>query len=432
MSSAVLEAPIAAPAVEDTKLSRILRWRAGEQVGPWEMQVHPTNRCNLKCKICWERRAEKEIGMSIYDRTAEVSDERYLRLVDEAAELGVREWTIVGGGEPMVRDELVIAMCERIKHHGMRVNLHSNATRFRREHFERLIAAGLDYLRVSIDGPTQELNDTIRGGGFEKAINNLRLLKELKEAAGVTHPQMTMHPVITNITYQRLTDLVELCHELGGSGVFLSHLVFEKPEEEEGAIFRLDEAQTEELPKYIQAAQCRARELGMPEAFDAVLPNAFRSEKGLPQLGRTCCGDGRITDAACFETWLTCIVHVTGKVGPCCVSYDDHADSIKELSLRDAWFGPFMQDLRRRIVTNDLPHFCAGCPTYIDPRSENVRHALLPHIPPSELAQWNKWTGLTAGQKAIRLAQRFQQNLRQRGLRQTLQRALEWRQIQSR
>lgn len=97
--TAATQTPIAVPE-HDSKHTRILRWRNGEQVGPWEMGAHPTNRCNLKCKICWERRAEKEIGMSIYDKATEVSDERYLQLVDEAAALGVRESPLSAGASP--------------------------------------------------------------------------------------------------------------------------------------------------------------------------------------------------------------------------------------------------------------------------------------------------------------------------------------------
>ena len=430
-STATLESPVPVD-TQDTKLSRVLRWRRGERVGPWEIQVHPTNRCNLKCKICWERRAEKEIGMSIYDRGVEVSDERYLRLVDESADLGVREWTIVGGGEPMVRDELVIAMCERIKQRGMLAYLHTNATRFKRSHFERLIAAGLDRVRVSIDGPTEDLNNTIRGGGFEKAFNNLKLLREIKEATGSQFPIVTLHPVITNITYRHLDQLVDLAHELGAAGAYAAHLVFEKPEEEEGAVFVLDAAQRAELPAHVKRAQDRARAIGIHETFDSLLPDDLRSDSGLPHLGRTACGDGRMTDAACFEVWLSCIVHVTGKVGPCCVSYDDAAENIKDMTLAEAWHGPFMEGLRRKIVTQDLPHFCAGCPTYITPRSEAVRHAMVPQLSTTELGTWDKYAGLGATGRLALFAARSTQYLRRRGVRMALRRAGEWVRLRGR
>jgi MoaA/NifB/PqqE/SkfB family radical SAM enzyme len=432
MSTAVLEKPIAPP-VADTKYTRILRWQRGETPGPWEMQVHPTNRCNLKCKMCWERRAEKEIGMSIYDRKFEISDERFLHLVDEAAEMGVREWTIVGGGEPMVRDELVISMVERIHGHGMRAALHTNGTRFKQQHFERLIAAGLDQLRVSIDGPTREMNDTIRGGGFDKATANLRLLKEMKQAAGVKYPIVTLHPIITNVTYRNLDDLMDLAADLGAYGVGLSHLIFEKPEEEEGRIFCLSEEQHAELPKYVKRALARANALGLEHRLESLLPNEERTEREKPFLGRTCCGDGRMSDAACFEGWLTSVIHVTGQIGPCCVSYDGDSENIKDMSLRDAWMGKFMQGVRRSIVTKDVPRFCPGCPsTYINPRSEDIRYQMIEDLPRKDLAQWDKWAGLSFTDKAALLASRFGETLRRRGLQQTLKRAWEWQQTRSR
>jgi len=425
--STTLSESIAAPPVVDSKFSRIQRWMNGETPGPWEMQVHPTNRCNLKCRHCWERRAEREIGMSIYDKHAEVSDERFLHLVDEAAEMGVREWTIVGGGEPMVRDELVIEMCTRIHGHGMRVNLHTNGTRFKQAHFERLIEAGIFCIRVSIDGPTQAMNDAVRGGGFDRAIANLKLLKEMKEAAGATFPLVTLHPVITNVTHRHLAGMIDVAAEVGAERVSFTHLSFEKPEEEDGRMFLLTDEERAELPRHVKAAQARARELGINESFDNVLPDDERSELGHSLLGRTCCRDGRFSDAACYEGWLTSVIHVTGQMGPCCVSWDPTAQNIKESSLRDAWFGPFMQDVRKRIVSDELPRFCSFCPTtYIDPRSELIRHAMLETLPRKDHAQWDKWAPLSPAQKAALMTARLRDNLRHRGVRRTVNRAWEW------
>ena len=414
--------PTSAEAVlpqEDSKFSRIQRWRQGETPGPWEMQVHPTNRCNLKCKICWERRAEIEIGPQIYDKAQEVSDERLLLLVDEAAEMGVREWSIVGGGEPMIRDELVVAMCERIRRHGMQVALHTNATRFKREHFERLIAAGLDYIRVSLDGPTEDLNNAIRGKGFDRAVDNLRMLNVMKHQAGTNQPRLSMHPVITNVTCDHLDKLVELAAELECELISFSHLVFER-DDEPGTIFRLNDAQHRSMDTRLEKAAALGRRLGVSTKIEGALKEGT-CEAGLDRLGRTRFGDGRMSDAHCFEAWLSGVVHVNGNMGPCCVSYEDRANNIKENSLRDVWLGSYMQEVRRRILTDGAMPYCAGCPTYITPRSEAIRHEL------SKL-RWKQWSAMSASQKARVAMGQFIGNLRQRGLSKTLQRAWRWSQ----
>src|SRR5690606_8157550 len=130
--------------------------------------LFPTNKCNLPCEHCWLRWGE-------YDRTyaSEMPDERLLELVDEAAELGVRDWTLVGGGDPMVRGKTVIAMCRRIREHGMDGMLHTNGTLFRPGQLEELVEMDWDRVAISLDGPTAELNNTIRGYGFEKAVANM-------------------------------------------------------------------------------------------------------------------------------------------------------------------------------------------------------------------------------------------------------------------
>ncbi|MFP4502981.1 MAG: radical SAM/SPASM domain-containing protein [Candidatus Hydrogenedentota bacterium] len=401
----------------DSKFARIQQWQRGETPGPWEMQVHPTNRCNLKCKICWERRAEIEIGPSIYDKRQEVSDARYLHLVDEAAELGVREWSIVGGGEPMVRADLVLAMCERICARGMNGAVHTNATRFKPEHFDRLIAAGWWQINLSLDGPNQELNDAIRGGGFEKAVANIKLLNQMKREAGAGFPRVRMNPVITNITWDRLEELVDLAHELECECLGFSHLVFES-DDEPGTAFRLNAEQMRQTPAMIARAAERAKELGLHSNFTS-FETGSTADVGAHAIGRTRYGDGRMSDANCFETWLSCVVHVDGRVGPCCVSYEADSDNIKDASLRDVWLGPYMQSVRERITGDNLMSYCAGCPTYITPRTEEIRHEL-------SRQRWREWAAMPLGERLRLAAGVWRENLRQRGLRATLGRAWRW------
>ncbi len=240
----------------------------------------------------------------------------------------------------------------------------------------------------------------------------------MKRAAGTEWPRITLHPVITNVTYQHLEKLVDLTAALECEQVSLSHLVFER-DDEPGTAFRLDPAQRKALPGYVARAVRRAEELGVEAKVEGVTEGASCGP-GRDYLGRTNFGDGRLSDANCFEVWLSCVMHVNGNVGPCCVSYEDRAENIKEASLRDVWLGPYMQEVRRRIVSDDLMPYCAGCPTYIMPRSEMIRHDL------SDL-RWQQWAAMSRLQKLRAGAGRFLGVLRQHGLRQTLERGLRWR-----
>ena len=121
---------------------RLLQWQRQEPQGPWRLLVLPTYRCNVDCGICI--RKWYPTPKFLFD---ELSDERWLRLVDEAADLQVRSLVIGGGGEPMP-DTLVTAMRQG-KATGMEGRLQTNGTRLSPESIEALVTSGWDCVSIS-------------------------------------------------------------------------------------------------------------------------------------------------------------------------------------------------------------------------------------------------------------------------------------------
>src|SRR3989338_975878 len=127
----------------------MLSWASGEPQGPVSIHLDPTNRCNISCVFCWMRSHER---WGLLDTSGELSNERLLRLVDEAASLGVVDWVISGGGEPTVRP-VPLEVMRRIKRLGMQGDIITNGTLFREGHIRELVELGWDRIRVSILGP---------------------------------------------------------------------------------------------------------------------------------------------------------------------------------------------------------------------------------------------------------------------------------------
>lgn len=130
-------------------------------------------RCNLTCTHCF-------ISCSPHnDSFGFLSIEEVERRLLESVEWGVKEFYFTGG-EPFLNAQLV-AMLERTLDFGPATVL-TNGTILKSEWLERLRAAeqGSVYsleFRVSIDGPTPELNDPIRGPRtFERAMHGVELL----------------------------------------------------------------------------------------------------------------------------------------------------------------------------------------------------------------------------------------------------------------
>ena len=130
-------------------------------------------RCNLTCTHCF-------ISCSPHnDSFGFLSLSDVERRLLESVEWGVKEYYFTGG-EPFLNPDMV-AILERTLKFGPATVL-TNGTVLKSEWLERLRTAEQGSLyslefRVSIDGPTPELNDPIRGPRtFERAMHGVELL----------------------------------------------------------------------------------------------------------------------------------------------------------------------------------------------------------------------------------------------------------------
>src|ERR1041385_3352429 len=101
--------------------------------------IIPMRRCNLACTYCNE----------FDDFSKPVPLEAMYERLDRLAELGTTIITI-SGGEPLMHPELdqIVA---RIRHHGMIAGMITNGYLLTAERIQRLNAAGLEQLQLSID-----------------------------------------------------------------------------------------------------------------------------------------------------------------------------------------------------------------------------------------------------------------------------------------
>lgn len=129
--------------------------------------------CNLRCTHCFISCAPENHSFWFLDLA---TVRQYL---DESARWGVKEYYFTGG-EPFMNKDL-LPMLEATLERGPATVL-TNATLLGPRAVERLAAVELASpysleIRVSIDGPSPETNDPIRGPGtFRRAMDGVRLL----------------------------------------------------------------------------------------------------------------------------------------------------------------------------------------------------------------------------------------------------------------
>ncbi len=83
-----------------------------------------------------------------------------------------------------------------------------------------------------------------------------------------------------------------------------------------------------------------------------------------------------VDESSCYDPWLSLSVVSSGKVGPCCVFREGKADSLHHMTLKEAWMGPYMTDLRRQMLQGEPPEPCEACQGDFIRHNEGVSAAL--------------------------------------------------------
>jgi MoaA/NifB/PqqE/SkfB family radical SAM enzyme len=357
--------------------SRLLKWEEKQQYGPWRLKVFPTYRCNLDCGICvrnWHPTDEALLD--------ELTDERWLRLVDEAAELGARVLIIGGGGEPMVRENLIRDMCVRAKKHGMEGFLQTNGVRMSLETIQTLISIGWDQITISVDGPDSETNDIIRcKGAFEKTCTLLHKLLDEKHKRKTSFPRISIHTIITAQNYDRLDLMVPFCQQNFVDLLSISPLL----EEGMGTTqYVLSDVQRTELPGILERTANLAHKRNLPCTINAMNITANKPPNDILGPGPlSCLPDGHIARAKCLQPWTEITIVSSGHVSPCCFFWEHDADTIRVKTLREVWTGAYFSQLRQKMYdTLHLP-YCRQCYYPFTPEHsellECVQHTALSH-----------------------------------------------------
>jgi len=384
-------------------IDRLEAWRLGRRAGPVHVTVYPTNRCNLRCSICWQRWSEIE--------RQELPDDRLMRLVDECADAGVANWLFVGGGEPMVRGELMMKMMSRIRERGMNGCLQTNGTLFEEDQLEALVKMGWYRVAVSVDGPDEATNDAIRSNGsFAKATANIRRLVDMKQRLKSSLPGVCLYMTLTNLTYNRIDEMVELSHSLGCDTTFsISELIVRGKRCQELA---LTPEQRSRLPEHLNRAEDKARAYGLETNFSMYLSTSESENKKTARRSQFPPND--MANAVCFEPWLRIAILPDGRTGPCCSFWAADADTVEAKTLEEVWHGAYMERVRKQLIEHQPPAYCAHCSSDNLALTRQLREA------------YREYRSLRGGRLLVYLACKGLKSFRRDGLIKTAGRAKEW------
>lgn len=171
-----------------------------------------THRCPLQCPYC-----SNPLEM---DRARdELSTEEWLRVIREAADLGILQ-VHFSGGEPTVRRDLE-ALVRGARDAGLYSNLITSGVAIDRDRFHGLVEAGLDHAQLSVQDT--DVQSAERIGHYPGAQP-----KKLAFAGWVREEglPLTLNAVVHRQNLDRLGEMIALAVELGAARIEVAHVQY--------------------------------------------------------------------------------------------------------------------------------------------------------------------------------------------------------------
>jgi MoaA/NifB/PqqE/SkfB family radical SAM enzyme len=315
------------------------------------LYLETTNRCNMLCTTCPRTYADLE-------PEADMSWDLFTRIVGQVP--NIARVVLHGVGEPMLVRDLPRRV-RYLKERGIYVLFNTNGTALTPRKGRELADAGLDELRVSLDGADAHTFRLVRGtDDFDRILRNVRAFTEMQRREGLERPRVSLWLTGLKENIDQLPDFVRVAHTIGVKEVYLQRLVF--CEETPFGMATPDQALFERL------SQEEAAHLAAAERQAAALGIRFNAS------GATDPGESleRKTDTSpwslCRRPWTVMYFTANGRALPCCIApfsqkgYENYTlGDATQQTLSEIWNGQAYREFRAALQSETPAKCCAGC-----------------------------------------------------------------------
>jgi pyrroloquinoline quinone biosynthesis protein E len=304
---------VEAPTLARSRGEAISSWQVA---APVSLLAELTHRCPLQCPYCSNPLALDKAGVELDTAT-------WLRVLEEAAELGVLQ-VAFSGGEPTLRRDLEDLLA-RAASLGLYSNLITAGVLLDEARLHALVAAGLDHLQLSVQDA--EPGNADRIGAYRDGI------------------PLTINAVVHRQNVDNLEAIIELAVASGAQRLEVAHVQYYGWALVNRAALMPTREQTERSVAVVEAAKERLKGV---LAFDYVVPDYYA------RYPKPCMGG-----------WAKQNLNVTpsGKVLPCHAAETITTlefDNVKDRPLAEIWYkGAAFNAFRG---TDWMAEPCRSCP----------------------------------------------------------------------
>lgn len=284
---------------------------------PPRIAIELTNRCNLNCPFCLVGMQNELDDVSHHKLPREFGSmniELGEKILKEAKAFGISEIMLTFQGEPLLHPEFTkfVRLCRK---YTMSPVLFTNGLLLNLEYSSEIIEAGLDSIRFSVDGASQETYGKNRvGGEFEKV-------------------------------YQNMADFIKVAKKLNPSLKAAWQFIVLRNNEHE-----------------VEKAEKMASNIGIPIIFKTFAESVPELSPENPKFKR------KVQYKPCKDIYRCPAVLWTGELVPCCydVAGKEIMGNLKKNTFREIWnsqkYKEFREIVDRMPVTAEKePELCRNC-----------------------------------------------------------------------
>ena len=316
---------------------------------PKHIQVEVTTFCNMNCLSCGRRH--------IIDKPQHMRFTDLQRIFDAIEPLNIN---LSGLGEPLLNPD-IFKMIRYCKSRGAVVNFPTNLN-VSSQHIEKLVAAGPQQIKVSIDATTPETYQIVRNANtFDKIRKNIHFINKLKKERNLRHPEIRFNFALQKANMHELTDILDMASELGVDTVYIQDLNYFSVENKKADLCSNDR---QSLKRILVKGAHFARQKGIntnlnnwKRHFDLLYNKMLPKDLFQPNFIK------------CLFPWVSAFIDVKGNVKPCPVFvWTKESYSLGNCLLKpfpQIWNGHQYRNLRRTFKQNQRE--CAICQRCVPP-----------------------------------------------------------------
>ena len=321
---------------ENLPMKKIINWIFTEgsvfikPTRPWGvptiLQVEPTNRCNLRCRVC-------PVTTGMNRPLGDMDESLFRKTVDELADylLLILFWD---WGEPFLNPN-VYEMIRYARSRGIRVMSSTNGHIFAsKDHAQNVVKSGLDVLVFSVDGITQETYQHYRNEGrLESVIEGIRKVVAEKKSLKSKTPLVNFRFIVMKHNEGEIPHLKEFARSLEVDALTLRKFYA--------------------IPNRREERMEAKREL-MPSQAKFQLPEHSPEDQRPIRIARN----------PCKTLWNCPTIHWDGTVCSCFADFNEERPLgfLGQQRFKEIWNGQAFRNLRRdfRKAWQELP-LCREC-----------------------------------------------------------------------